>query len=30
MLLTEKTRNGPAVIKRYSPPAMSCDRVNQH
>ena len=26
----EKTRNGSAVIKRYSPPATPCDRVIQH
>ena len=28
--LVEKTRNGSAVIKRYSPPATPCDRVIQH
>ena len=28
--LLEKTRNGSAVIKRYSPPATPCDRVTQH
>ena len=28
--LMEKTRNGSAVIKRYSPPAMPCDRVISH
>ena len=26
----EKTRNGSAVIKRYSPPATPCDRVIRH
>ncbi len=28
--LMEKTRNGSAVIKRYSPPATPCDRVIRH
>ena len=28
--LMEKTRNGSAVIKRYSPPATPCDRVIGH
>ena len=28
--LMEKTRNGSAVIKRYSPPATPCDRVMRH
>ena len=28
--LVEKTRNGSAVIKRYSPPATPRDRVIQH
>ena len=28
--LMEKTRNGSAVTKRYSPPATPCDRVMQH
>ena len=28
--LVEKTRNGSAVIKRYSRPATPCDRVIQH
>ena len=30
LLLMEKTRNGSAVIKGYSPPAMPCDRVTRH
>ena len=28
--LMEKTRNGSAAIKRYSPPATPCDRVIRH
>ncbi len=28
--LMEKTRNGSAVIKRYSPPATPCDRLIRH
>ena len=28
--LVEKTRNGSAVTKRYSPPATPCDRLMQH
>ena len=28
--LMEKTRNGSAVTKRYSPPATPCDRVMRH
>ena len=28
--LLEKIRDGSRVIKRYSPPAISCDRVMQH
>ena len=28
--LVAKTRNGSAVIKRYSPPATPCDRVMHH
>ena len=28
--LVEKTRHGPRVIKRYSPPATPCDRLMQH
>ena len=28
--LVEKTRSGPAVTKRYSPPATPCDRVMRH
>ena len=28
--LVEKTRNGSAVIKRYSPPATPCDRALSH
>ena len=28
--LVEKTRNGSAVIKRYSPPATPCERVMRH
>ena len=28
--LMEKTRNGSAVIKNYSPPATPCDRVIRH
>ena len=28
--LVEKTRNGSAVTKRYSPPATPCDRVMRH
>ena len=28
--LLEKTRNGSVVTKRYSPPAMPCDRVIRH
>ena len=28
--LVAKTRNGSAVIKRYSPPATPCDRVMRH
>ena len=28
--LVEKTRNGSAVIKRYSPPATPCERVIRH
>ena len=28
--LVEKTRHGPRVVKRYSPPATPCDRLMQH
>ena len=28
--LMEKTRNGSAVVKRYSPPATPCDSVIRH